>query len=321
MWSAIRSVSARTAARFGTSLFSRFVADRHEIASRERLAEDDRHARAKRGLAIEVEADGHERDRRALALGRERHARRARPERLEPAGRVADPFGKDADRVAGGERGRHRRERLGVLRRIDALIDPAIDGDGAGAREDEPNGPWKSVDLARNRTSRPAVAHTSGGIEQRVRDGWAGAARRHARAPRRSDRSGRRSSRRPSPASGPTGWHACPCQASARLGLPRRAPARLRHPRRSASRRRRRRSPARRGWRSGSRPVASTIAAKTSGTEDAGIAFEHAEEREELRRLVPRDHAGEERPAERLRAALHHADQDRERVEVRRAWS
>ena len=52
--------------------------------------------------------------------------------------------------------------------------------------------------------------------------------------------------------------------------------------------------------------------------EDAGIALEHAEEGEELRRLVPRDHAGEERSAERLRAALHHADQDRQREELRR---
>ena len=65
-------------------------------------------------------------------------------------------------------------------------------------------------------------------------------------------------------------------------------------------------------------PLRSTTQAKTAGPEDAGVALEHAEEREELRRLVPRDHAGEERPAQRLRAALHHADQDRQREEVRR---
>ena len=55
--------------------------------------------------------------------------------------------------------------------------------------------------------------------------------------------------------------------------------------------------------------------------EDPGELLEDAEEPEELARLVLRDHAGEERPAQRLRAALHHAHQPRQDVEVRRGAS
>ncbi len=64
-------------------------------------------------------------------------------------------------------------------------------------------------------------------------------------------------------------------------------------------------------------PLRSTTHAKIAGPEDAGIALEHAEERKEFGRLVPRDHAGEKRSAQRLRASLHHADQDRQRKELR----
>ena len=52
-------------------------------------------------------------------------------------------------------------------------------------------------------------------------------------------------------------------------------------------------------------------------TEHAGVAFEDAEEREELRGLVPRNHAREERSAERLRPSLDHADEHGEGEEVR----
>src|SRR3954467_8695870 len=44
------------------------------------------------------------------------------------------------------------------------------------------------------------------------------------------------------------------------------------------------------------------------GSEDPGELLEHAEEAEKLARLVARDHTGKQRAAERLGAALNHAD-------------
>jgi hypothetical protein len=74
-----------------------------QIAARERRSVDDRHARSEGRLAIEIESDRHERDACARALGAERHACRARPERRQPACRVADAFRKDADDIPGSE--------------------------------------------------------------------------------------------------------------------------------------------------------------------------------------------------------------------------
>ena len=68
--------------------------------------------------------------------------------------------------------------------------------------------------------------------------------------------------------------------------------------------------PARAGQRDGDR--------EEERPEDAGELLEHAEEAEELRRLVRRGHAREERAAQRLGAALHHADQRGQHEEVPR---
>ena len=170
MCSAIRSVSALTAAASPAHPARRSNrADRQEIASRERVAEDDCHARAKRGLAIEVEADGHERHRRAFPFGREHHPRRTCAERFQPPGRVADPFRKDADRVAGRESGGDGSESLGVLRCIDALIDLAIDGDCAGAREHPSERTVEERGFGEEPDVAPGRRPYDRGIEERVR--------------------------------------------------------------------------------------------------------------------------------------------------------
>ena len=68
-------------------------------------------------------------------------------------------------------------------------------------------------------------------------------------------------------------------------------------------------------------PEAAIVTGEDERPEDAGELLEDAEEAEELARLVLRDHAGEERAAERLGAALHHADQAGQDEEVGRVWS
>ncbi len=126
----------RFCAAFCRLLRARVAVDlTQQIARRERLSEHDHDPRPEHRLAIEVEADRDERYCRAAAFRVERHARGARPERLEAAGGVADSFRKDADGVPGGECGRHGGERLDVLGGVHALIHLAIDRNRAGAAQ------------------------------------------------------------------------------------------------------------------------------------------------------------------------------------------
>ena len=57
-------------------------------------------------------------------------------------------------------------------------------------------------------------------------------------------------------------------------------------------------------------PVRRLIHGEDAGPEDPGELLERAEEPEELARLVARDQAGEQRPAQGLGPALHRPDQD-----------
>ena len=60
---------------------------------------------------------------------------------------------------------------------------------------------------------------------------------------------------------------------------------------------------------------------EVAGPEDPGELLDRPEEPEELARLVARDQAGEERPAQGLRPALHRPDQDGQDQEVARRSS
>ena len=60
------------------------------------------------------------------------------------------------------------------------------------------------------------------------------------------------------------------------------------------------------------------LAAKSSGPEDPGELLDDREEPEELARLVARDQAREQRPAQRLAPPLDHPDQDGQQEEVGR---
>ena len=68
-------------------------------------------------------------------------------------------------------------------------------------------------------------------------------------------------------------------------------------------------------------PVTSTLIAEQRRAEHGRKALRHRIEAKELRRAIVRNHPREERAAERLRAAQHRGDQEREQEEVRRAWS
>src|SRR3990172_4149072 len=98
---------------------------------------------------------------------------------------MADAFRKDADRVAGRQRAIDGRERLGVLRHVNALIEPAIHGNGTRSPH---QGTERTVEEGRFR-EKADVAPGGGpdhrGIEQRV--GMIGQQQRRATRRRRTD--------------------------------------------------------------------------------------------------------------------------------------
>ena len=109
-----------------------------EIAGVERLTVHHRDARSERRLAVEVEADRHQGDAGARALGAERHPGRAGSQRNESPGRMADAFGENADRIAGGQRRIDRRKCLRVFRDVGSLIQFSIHGNRARSGHEEP---------------------------------------------------------------------------------------------------------------------------------------------------------------------------------------
>ena len=90
------------------------------------------------------------------------------PQRLEPAGRVADPLGKDTDRVPGREGVGHGREGLGVLRRVDALVQLAIDRNGARAGDERTEGAAEERGLGEEPDVASGRCPDDGGIEERI---------------------------------------------------------------------------------------------------------------------------------------------------------
>src|SRR3954471_11750685 len=99
----------------------------HEIPTRERLAVDDGHAGSEGRLSFEVEADWNEVHTCTGTLRAECHPSGTGPQRHQASCRMADPFGKDADRISVGERGIDSCECLGVLRHVGTLIELAVD--------------------------------------------------------------------------------------------------------------------------------------------------------------------------------------------------
>ena len=89
-------------------------------------------------------------------------------QRLEPAGRVADPLGKDTDRVPGRERVGYRREGLGVLRRVDALVQLAIDRNRSRARDERTERAVEERGLGEESDVTAGRRPDDGGIEERV---------------------------------------------------------------------------------------------------------------------------------------------------------
>ena len=268
---------------------------------------------------------------------------------------MADPFRKDANRVAGGECTLNRGEGLDVLRRIDSLVQAAVHRDGVGTLQDRRERPIEQrrlgeeadvprrrgpdhrgieqgVGMIRQQQDRAAARNRTGSVDpvedrrdrpRRGADDGKGSSSGH----RSSDSSRLRKkaslefSLFPSAFSLDTrGSSSAPLlEGGAQLcfGGACRLPPAVDVRRRSESPPRSRRTPPPRGWRFAPIRCAADDQAEDRRTEHAGVSLEHAEEREELRRLVPRDHAREQRPAERLRAALHHADQHGQREEMR----
>src|SRR4051812_49834106 len=85
---------------------------------------------------------------------------------------MADPFGKDADRISVGERGIDSCERLGVLRHVGTLIELAVDRNRSGPGHQNTKRALEECGF-REKTHIPAGSRPDyGGIEQRIRMIW-----------------------------------------------------------------------------------------------------------------------------------------------------
>ncbi len=163
MWLAMRSVNDRTAPASSDAPVSRVL---YEVMCRERRTKDDRDAGAEDCLPIEVETDGHEHDRRARMFGSQCHSRGAGSERLQPAGRMADPLREDADGVASRKCHGNGGEHLEVLRCVDAVIHSSIDGDCPSAPQDQAKRPIEQRGLGQKPDVPSCGRPDHGRIEQ-----------------------------------------------------------------------------------------------------------------------------------------------------------
>ena len=248
--------------------------------------------------------------------------------------RVRGAFGEQAHRVTLGERPLHRGEHLGVARGIDARVGPAVDRDRARAAHEPTDERHREQ---RRLGEEPGLAPRGRDDQRRVEQAVRVVGDQQQRARRQRVANAihpvEEASRTPAPDAA-LDVHA---SDAARLAAstPRRLRPRERGPPRSAAAPR---------WPSGTFTIASRIAPTTKNTitermafrlepvvpdrvgedrgpDDAGELLEHREEAEELGRLLLGDHRREQRAAERLAAALHHADQERQQVEVRASTS
>ena len=191
MWSAMRSVKASTASG------RERVIQPQQVAPGECRPIGGHDRRAEHALVGEVQADRDDGDRGSRGLRRQHHARRAGLERHHPPGRMADPLGKEADRLAGGERSPDGGEHLGVLQRVHAGVLPSIDRNRAGpAHEEAVRRAREQRGLPQEPRQAPGRRDHDGRIEQPVRDGWppGAAGRREGAVP--GARPGRRARRR-----------------------------------------------------------------------------------------------------------------------------
>ena len=111
--------------------------DAHKVIAVERPTEHGGDTRAETRHPLEVETDRHDGDRMTLRRADQCHPGCPGPKRVQPSSVVADPLGKQTDRLAVPEGGFNRAEHLNIASGVDTGIHAAIDLDRTRAANEK----------------------------------------------------------------------------------------------------------------------------------------------------------------------------------------